>query len=584
VPEVKTRRLIRATAVTSTALGCALVAVGLGLVPVEIPLLAGQTAAPLAGDPLGPGGELRVPASEATWVFADDPAAPAGPVDQLRAGDTDGGAVIYLKFEIPDDAQRTGRALLRLTPAAQPLPSLVELVSVPDTTWVRDTLTWASAPLLGPVVQSVQPEQADEQVVFDVTDLVRSGSHAFAVTVPPDRGHATFVGEGDDMPVLSLSGGSTAPTGTPPAGSQVPTLSAAPEDVIAPPIPPVRSSPPATGPPATGPPASSPPPAPPECAVGERLVPSCGVLWGVAPDQHTGSSGYVALTEFERITGRRQDIYHSYHRAQSLFPTAEEVAIAGEGRILFLNWKPLNWSWAQIARGHPTVDAYLDRLADHINSTFTDPFFFTIHHEPENDVRARRGSGWEPADYAAMYRHTVERLRANGVDNLVSVMDYMAYVPWNTQPWFPELYPGDDVVDWIAWNAYAYSDPGYGYGDFGELLNRRSEMYPSWPGFYTWATHQFPDKPFMLGEWGVWYSRGNPEHMARFYDSVARQTPLFPRVKAMVYYDTPSDQRARDSRPTRTEAGLAAYQQLGSRPYFQVRLEPASSTPAPSYR
>jgi hypothetical protein len=314
-------------------------------------------------------------------------------------------------------------------------------------------------------------------------------------------------------------------------------------------------------------------PASPECVLGERLVPSCGVLWGVAPAGHTGAPRAASLTEFEATTGRRQDIYHAYHRGTSLFPTAEEVAIAADGRLLFLNWKPRLGSWAQVAKGGKVVDRYLDRLAAHINATFPEPFFFTVHHEPENDVRPRPGSGWEAADYAAMYRYVVERLRANGVDNLVTVVTYMAYVPWNTRPWFPDLYPGDDVVDWIAWDAYAYSVPGYGHGDFAELMNRRSGQYPQWPGFYTWATGQFPGKPFMLGEWGVWHSGRNPDHMARFFQSVSRQTPLFPRMKALVYFDTPSDQRDQDSRPTVTGAGLAAYRALGEAHYFQVRLD-----------
>jgi hypothetical protein len=128
-------------------------------------------------------------------------------------------------------------------------------------------------------------------------------------------------------------------------------------------------------------------------------------------------------------------------------------------------------------------------------------------------------------------------------------------------------------VDWVGWDVYAYSDPGYGHGDFAEMINRRSSRYPNWPGFYNWATQQFPDKPFMLAEWGVWHSSRNPGHMAKFYQSVSRQTPLFPRVKALVYFDTPSDQRNMDSRPNATEVGLAAFRELGARPYFQVRLD-----------
>jgi hypothetical protein len=550
----------RAAALIVIGLGCLLVAVGLGdqLLPADRADRADQADQAGRADQADQGGqadqadqgdrvgradqagprsaELLVPASEAAWVSFEPGGAPDG---RLRAGDTGGGAVTYLKFEVPVSPAPGGpRPRLRLTGAGRPLPGLVELVAVPDTGWDPATLRWENAPMLGPVVQSVRPDQ-DATVTFDVTGVLgpaaAPGVYAFAVTVPPDHGHAEFVGPG---------GGPGEP------------------ELRLPPGPPTEAFP------------HRPEPSPdrPQCGVDELLVPSCGVLWGAAPAGHTGSPRVAALAEFEAETGRRQDIYHAYHRAQALFPTEQERAIAAGGRLLFLNWKPLRWSWAQIAAGHPEADSYLDRLADHINRTFPEPFFFTVHHEPENDVRPAAGSGWQAGDYAAMYRYVVERLRSRGVDNLVTVVAYLAYVPWNARPWFPDLYPGDDVVDWIAWDTYAYSDPGYGYGDFAEMMNRRSARYPSWPGFYNWATDQFPGKPFMLAEWGVWYSDRNPGHMARFYDSVARQAPLFPRVKAFVYFDTPGDQRARDSRPAATGAGLAAYRRLGGYPYFQVAL------------
>jgi len=530
------RRSFRAAAAIITALGCSLVAVGLGG-PVSVPAAVTRGSTGIA-----------VPAAAATWVAFEGPAAPDG---LLRAGDISGGAVTYLRFELAGQIQRPV-ARLELTGAGERLPELVELVEVPDTGWNATDLSWQDAPVLGRVVQSVRP--SGPTVSFDLAGFVTEpGVYAFAVTVPPDRGHAVFVGAngGPGEPVLRLLYGASPQPTYPRPGPPV--------EAYLPPLVPVL-------------PSYQPPTAPsrPVCTLGEQLVPSCGVLLGVAPGAHTTLPRAEALAAFEADTGRRQDIYHAYHRGHQLFPTAGEAAIAAEGRLLFLNWKPLRWSWAGVAAG--AADSYLDRLAEHINTTFPDPFFLTIHHEPENDVRPSPGSGFQAADYAAMYRHVVERLRANGVDNLVTVMAYMAYVPWNTRPWFPELYPGDDVVDWIAWDTYAYSDPGYGHGDFAEMMNRRSGQYPEWPGFYTWATEQFPDKPFMLAEWGVWHSWRNPGHMATFYDSVARQTPLFPRMKALVYFDTPGDQRARDSRPTTTPEGLAAFRHLGTYPYFQVAL------------
>ena len=149
-----------------------------------------------------------------------------------------------------------------------------------------------------------------------------------------------------------------------------------------------------------------------------------------------------------------------------------------------------------------------------------------MHHEPENDVRTKVTSGMTAKDYADAFRYVVKRLRSDGVTNMITTMVYMAYVPWNTKSWFEDLYPGDDVVDWIGWDAYAYSDPGYGHGDFAEMMNRRSSEHPDWPGFYTWAAQTFPTKPLMVAEWGVWYSAANPDHQSEFFDAGLSSTTL----------------------------------------------------------
>ena len=96
-----------------------------------------------------------------------------------------------------------------------------------------------------------------------------------------------------------------------------------------------------------------------------------------------------------------------------------------------------------------------------------------MHHEAEDQVRARRGSGYTARDYAAMYRHVVNRLRAGGARNIVTVLVHMAYVQHTSKSWFNDMYPGDDVVDWIGFDTYAYSDPGYGHGDLYSNCGRR---------------------------------------------------------------------------------------------------------------
>ena len=317
------------------------------------------------------------------------------------------------------------------------------------------------------------------------------------------------------------------------------------------------------------------------CRTGRKLVPTCGVLWGVAPGAFTDKRGPRALAAFEKKTGRHQDIFHAYHNGTTqLFPTEDQISIArqkGEERILFLSWRPYGASWAKIARGDRKTDAFLDRLAKHINKNFPEEFFFSVHHEGENEVKEKRGSGYTAEDYSDMYRHVVDRLRSRGVDNLVTVLVHMAYVPHTTQNWFDRMYPGDDVVDWIGFDTYAYSDPGYGHGDFAEMLNRKMKSRPSWPGFYNWATRKHAGKPLMIAEWGVWSSKRNPSHKADFYREVGEQIRKFPKIRAMVHFDTPHNRKGQDSRVDTTRAALKAYRHLGDLPVFQVQVENARS-------
>ncbi|GIE86729.1 glycosyl hydrolase [Actinoplanes regularis] len=312
------------------------------------------------------------------------------------------------------------------------------------------------------------------------------------------------------------------------------------------------------------------------CRLGQKLVPTCGVLWGVAPGARTEEHGFEALVDFERKTGRHQAVYHAYHHGiRQLFPTPQEIAIArqpGRERVLLLNWKPESVSWARIARGDRRTDEFLDELAWHLRRNYREPFFFAIHHEAEDQVRERPGSGYTARDYAAMFRHVVKRLRAHGANNVITVLIHMAYVPHTTKRWFSHMYPGDDVVDWIGFDTYSYSDPGYGHGDFAELLNRRSSLTPRWPGFYNWVGTHHPDKPLMVAEWGVWFSKRNPGHMAEFYREVGQQIRYFPAIRAMVHFETPANQKGQDSSVDSTPAALREYRRLGRLPVFQVAL------------
>ncbi|MGW0483875.1 glycoside hydrolase family 26 protein [Nonomuraea sp. NPDC003214] len=310
---------------------------------------------------------------------------------------------------------------------------------------------------------------------------------------------------------------------------------------------------------------------PPECAVTSRLIPSCGAWWGIAPEIFTGAGVTRALENAEHRMGAKADILHVYHRGRELFPTDEEIRLARDParpRLLLINWKPsFGHTWAEIADG--AIDSRIDRLARYLRRTFPERFFLTIHHEPENDVDAAAGSGMRAGDYAEMFRHVVLRLRERGVKNAVTVMTYMGAPNWASKPWFEELYPGDDVVDWVAMDPYADGR----VQDFGTLVNKTREDFDEWPGFYRWMQWRFPGKPVMVAEWGVFERADDPAFKRAFYESVRRQIRRYPQIKALVYFDSPHAPRGNTSFDTEPTADRA-FTELARDPHFRATRVP----------
>jgi hypothetical protein len=534
---------------------------------------------------VGPGGAagdsqtLKFAAAADTYVMYGAPRQTRGDSLRLTAGSRPGDRkVIYLRFRIDARADTVvSDARLTLIRDEHHLGAVVELYAVKDTAWDERTLNATSAPATGSLIGSVVTNWAMNTVSFDVSRVVRApGVYSFAVASPTTDDVARFRSReyGAAGPVLeaTLTTGTPDPLPTPP----VPSTSTSPVPTVGPisPTPTPTPTNTTTSAPAPSPTTTAPvPPGTlprPTCSVSAILVPSCGRWWGIAPAAFTPQHGATGLHTDESLAQRPFDIFHSYHVNDQLFPTTAEVGIAteaGRNRLLYLNWKPAtDMTWRQVANG--AADARIDRLAAHIKSTFPYKFFLTIWHEPENDVNATAGSGKTAADYAAMFRHTVLRLRADGVRNAVVVMNYMSYSRWNNTSWFGQLYPGDDVVDWIAWDPYASGqESGWLSGDFAKLVNRTDGL--PFPGFYTWATTAHPDKPIMLAEWGVFEDLSNPTGKAQFFESVAEQIARYPKFKALLYFDVKVDPHGNgDTSLDSSKISLDAFRVLSRNPNF----------------
>jgi hypothetical protein len=273
---------------------------------------------------------------------------------------------------------------------------------------------------------------------------------------------------------------------------------------------------------------------PPDCSTSSLLVPSCGAWFGSTANlAGTDRTPTDSVARQESELGRRLDVVHVYHSLDQDWPTPGEVSLVGDPvnrRLLMVNWKPENGnSWAQVAAG--SSDAWIDTVAGRVIARLgTSRFFLTIHHEPENDLRGP-GSGYTPADYLAMYRHVVQRLRADGVSSAVMVWDVMGYPGWGDQGLYDQLYPGDDVVDWIGYDPYSHA---------GEPLtvfaNRPGRLVP---GFYTWATSNHASKPLMLAEFGV--ESASASDRTAVFSTFSDDARLLPAIKAFIYFNHAPD-------------------------------------------
>jgi hypothetical protein len=113
----------------------------------------------------------------------------------------------------------------------------------------------------------------------------------------------------------------------------------------------------------------------------------------------------------------------------------------------------------------------------------------------------------------------------------VFVVNYMGFNGWASM--VDELYPGNDVVDWIAYDPYGFKM----HTDFGEFLDTSNK---SWPGFYSWATAKAPGKPIMLAEWG-WDLNKQPAAPEILDAGVPIIQRDFPMLKALVYWHDDAD-------------------------------------------
>jgi hypothetical protein len=324
--------------------------------------------------------------------------------------------------------------------------------------------------------------------------------------------------------------------------------------------------------------------------VSSLLVPANGCWFGAStPSSTTTGADPTGLAEWIAATGRRPDILHAAYKTAANWdgvPTSTEVAMLepanGARAIAFYNWKfEAGNTMAEVISG--VQDANIIRCANGLKS-YPYKIFLALHHEWDKDSH---GAGNSNAQYITAWRHVVSLMKGQGANNVIFVWD-MTGSAGNAGSlageWWNVMYPGDDVVDWIAWDPY-HQKPSATH-DLAELVNNNiGNTANGYEGFYWWTTTYHPTKPIMLGEYGAWMTDANytdptvptvntPAEAATFYNSFDDQIRDFPKLKAIVHYNTKKEHDNRIQMPGRS-AVAAAMASIGSDPWFNVGTENA---------
>ncbi|WP_163511474.1 DUF7594 domain-containing protein [Fodinicola acaciae] len=524
-------------------------------------LVLANTAAPDAGS------SVVAKAEADSYVDHDRPTVNFGQSRRLLVGGRSW-PMSYVRFQLPAAvANQIRGARLVLTYATPPAAGATVSTALAASWWTENGVTAENGPTPGYALGRSSGKTGKDAASFDVTRAVR-GKTQVTLAVWGSGPQTVFASrESGSPPRLEIQLNGEAP---PIRAEESPSPSASPSPSTSP-SPSVSPTPSASMSPSPSPSGSGSAQPDPACPVSDKLVPSCGAWWGVAANPLNGETWDQALSNFETEIGRSVDIAHFYKKSPEFFPSSTEIARAHDPahpRILLINWKPQgDRTWAQVAGG--AVDAYIDQEASYLKKNFTDRFFLALHHEPEMDVNPTAGSGMTAKDYAAMFRHVVERLRADGVTNAVFVLNYLGTPDWGSQPWFNDLYPGDDVVDWIAEDPYVIrgSDPWW-TTTFGAAVDRKESGHPQWPGFYSWAKQYHPDRPIMLAEWGVDEQPSDPDGKADFFLNQIGGMQQYPNIKALVYWNSVPFHPVGITRVDSSQPALDAYRKLSDIPFL----------------
>jgi hypothetical protein len=287
----------------------------------------------------------------------------------------------------------------------------------------------------------------------------------------------------------------------------------------------------------------------PTCALDAKLVPTCPgqALFGAWVKGYDKARFDKQISAAEDRYLRPIDVVHVYHAPIEKNPSpmpfdtdpahndpyglAERTYALKGNRIVFVNFKP-GLDFTEVADG--AHDDVIRAAAHNIRSVAPHKVMLALFHEPENDVshggectsfKPQTPPGNTPELYRAMWRHTRAIFDAEGATNVVWVMNYMHYDKWDCM--VRDLWPGNDLVDWIAYDPYSSDGTVSTVTRFADVLAAKTD-----------ADHRFTDKPYLLAEYGIRSCK--PAETHAYYDNLRRllAAGTVPNLRGLVVFDS----------------------------------------------
>jgi len=227
-----------------------------------------------------------------------------------------------------------------------------------------------------------------------------------------------------------------------------------------------------------------------------KTAPQTGPLFGMDVPSLT------ALETAESAVGVRAAIVGTFADWEHTpdFPHGLATRISRRGAVPLISWEPWDsWQGGAEQPGYAlrTIttgehDALIDRWAVQI-AAYHRPVMLRFAAEMNGDwlpwSTGLNGNG--SGDYVAAWRHVRERFRRAGAGNAVWVWNPIAAYDGSTP--LDELFPGADVVDWLAVDGYNWGDTrAWGWQDYDDIFT------PTLGTFRALA----PRAPVMIAETG----------------------------------------------------------------------------------